>query len=191
MRLDSDLIQTAVQRIQIRTIDDLSLAQAAVLIPLMQRPEGLSLLLTKRTHNVRYHKGQISFPGGARHGAESLERTALRETFEEICIEPEQVRLIGRFHEYASSSNFRVTPFVALVGPDARPRVCSQEVDYLLEIPLQFFFEQAPETRVMERRGRSGAVYFYDHDGEVIWGLTARMIKEFVDALRQAEELTG
>ena len=180
-----DLVCRTIQSLRPRTLED-SLARAAVLMPLLERPDGLCLLMTKWTQNVRYHKGQISFPGGAREGAESLEETALRETFEEICIAPAQVRLLGRFHDYLSSSNFRVTPFVALISPDARPRVCSPEVDYLLEVPLTFFHTNEPEARALERRGRPITVYFYHRDGEVIWGLTARIIKEFVDELGRA-----
>lgn len=183
-----DLVHRTVQSLHPRAVEDDSLARAAVLMPFIERPEGLCLLMTRRTQNVRYHKGQISFPGGARDGAESLEETALRETFEEICIPPAKVRLLGRFHEYLSSSKFRVTPFVAVVSPDAEPRVCSEEVDYLLEVPLAFFLDNEPEARLLHRRGRPATVYFYHRDGEVIWGLTARIIKDFLDALRQAEK---
>jgi len=187
MGLGPELIQETLQNLHARIIQDDSLARAAVLMPLLERPDGLCLLMTKRTQNVRYHKGQISFPGGAREAAESLEETALRETLEEICIARAEIRLLGRFHEYLSSSNFRVTPFVALISPDAQPRVCSGEVDYLLEVPLAFFLDNEPEARVLERRGKPITVYFYHRDGEVIWGLTARIIKEFVDALERAE----
>jgi len=146
------------------------------------------LLLTKRTDLVRYHKGQISFPGGAQDGNEPLETTALRETEEEIGIPPQQVRLLGRFHEYLSSSNYRVTPFVASVSPDCRLTPNPIEVAYVLRVPLSFFAENQPECRIMERRGQRTAVYFYQYQGEVIWGLTARIVKEFVDLLDQESQ---
>jgi len=107
----------------------------------------------------------------------------VRETEEEIGILPSQVELLGRFHEYVSSSNYRVTPFVALVAPDLRLMPNPAEVAYVLHVPLRFFAEHEPECRVLERRGQRMPVYFYDYQGEVIWGLTARIVKDFVDLL--------
>jgi 8-oxo-dGTP pyrophosphatase MutT (NUDIX family) len=185
MELGLVAIRRALGLIQPRVIADPLLAGAAVLIPIIESDSGPLLLFTRRTETVRYHKGQISFPGGAQDGTEPLESTALRETEEEIGVTPEKVEIIGRFHDYLSSSNYRVTPFVALISPDAQFVLNSGEVAYLITVPLRFFAENQPECRMMERRGRETAVYFYRKEDQVIWGLTARIVKEFVETVVQ------
>lgn len=181
MKLGLPAIRKTLELIQPRLITDDSLARAAVLMPIMESANGPLLLFTKRTDTVRYHKGQISFPGGAQDGAESLETTALRETEEETGVSPDKIEILGRFHDYLSSSNYRVAPFVALVSPDARFVPNPSEVAYLIHVPLRFFIEHKPECRMMTRRGVRTEVHFFEHQGEVIWGLTARIVKDFVD----------
>ncbi len=184
MELGLPVIRRALDLVQPRVISDPLLVRAAVVIPIIESGNGPLLLFTKRTETVRYHKGQISFPGGAQDGSESLESTALRETEEETGIASEQVRILGRFHDYLSSSNYRVTAFVAVVSPDARFVPSPAEVAYLILVPLQFFLENQPECRMMRRRGQETPVYFYRYSDEVIWGLTARIVKEFVEAVQ-------
>jgi len=184
MEIGLPAIRRAIALVQPRVISDPSLAQAAVLMPFFESGTELTLLFTRRTETLRYHKGQISFPGGAQHGGESLETTALREAEEEIDLHPRDVEILGRLHEYLSSSEYRVTPFVAVVSGDSRFVPNPDEVAYLLRVPLRFFLENEPECRIMERRGQKMSVYFYTYGTEVIWGLTARIVKEFVDVLR-------
>ncbi len=188
MELGLPAIRKALDLIQPRVIADPLLVRAAVLIPIIESDTGPLLLFTRRTETVRYHKGQISFPGGAQDGPEPLETTALRETEEETGVVPEKVQILGRFHDYLSSSNYRVTPFVALVSPDAQFVPNPAEVAYLIRAPLRFFLENQPECRMMRRRGQEIAVYFYRHGNEVIWGLTARIVKEFLEAVVQSVE---
>jgi len=188
MELGLPEIRKALELIQPRVISDSLLAGAAVLIPIIESDSGLLLLFTRRTETVRFHKGQISFPGGAQDGSEPLETTAVRETEEETGVLPEKLRILGRFHDYLSSSNYRVTPFVALVSPDAQFVPNPAEVAYLIRVPLRFFLENQPECRMMQRRGQKTAVYFYRHGDDVIWGLTARIVKEFVEAVVQSVE---
>ena len=188
MELGLPAIRRALDLIQPRVITDPLLAGAAVLIPIIESESGPLLLFTRRTETVRYHKGQISFPGGAQDGLETVETTALRETEEETGVAPQEVEILGRFHDYLSSSNFRVTPFVALVFPGAQFVPNPAEVAYLIRIPLRFFIENEPECRMMRRRGRETRVYFYQYEGEVIWGLTARIVKEFVEAVVQSTQ---
>jgi 8-oxo-dGTP pyrophosphatase MutT (NUDIX family) len=184
--LDQDRLRGVLTSLTPRRIDDDSLARAAVLMPLVENRHGWSFLLTRRTEKVRHHKGQISFPGGARDGAEDLRMTALRETREELGIAPEAVRVLGQFHEYLSSSHFRVTPFVALLPPGTPVRPSKVEVAYVVETPLAFFFDNQPVCRTMERFGRDVPVYFYYFGKEVIWGLTALIIRDFMALLREA-----
>ena len=88
-----------------------SRGEAAVLMPIFRKEGEPHFLLTLRTQEVETHKGQVSFPGGMRDHAEPLEQTALRETFEEVGIEPRRIEMLGRFHEYLSITNYAVTPF--------------------------------------------------------------------------------
>jgi len=187
MEIGLPAIRRAVALVQPRVISAPSLAQAAVLLPFLESGPDLTLLFTRRTDTVRHHKGQVSFPGGAQHAHESLESTALRETEEEIGIRPPDVEILGRFHEYLSSSEYRVTTFIAVVSGHSEIVPNPAEVAYLLRVPLRFFLETQPECRTMERRGQKMAVYFYNYGKDVIWGLTARIVKEFVDLLVASE----
>ena len=184
----ADVIRACLRDINPRAIPDSTLARAAVLLPLIDfdREEPL-VLLTLRTEHVRYHKGQISFPGGARDGAESLETTALRETEEELGIGAGRIRLLGRFHDYLSTSRFRVTVFVGLLDSAEQLTPSKVEVAEVLTVPLRFFLETVPETRKMRRGTVESEVFFYDWGGHVIWGLTARILKEFAEAVRAAK----
>ena len=185
MELGPTAIRRTLESTKPRLITEPSLAAAAVLAPILESEHGPLLLFTKRTETVRFHKGQISFPGGAQDGSEPLETTALRETEEETGVPPDRVVILGRFHDYLSSSDYRVATFFALLPPDARFVPNPAEVAYLIRVPLRFFLENEPECRIMERRGRKCEVYFYEYQGEVIWGLTARIVLDFVGSLRE------
>jgi 8-oxo-dGTP pyrophosphatase MutT (NUDIX family) len=155
--------------------------EAAVLMPVFHKDGEPHFLLTRRTHTVETHKGQISFPGGMRDPGEELEATALRETLEEVGIEPAKVEVLGRFHEYLAVTNVRVVPFVGHLAapPLARPQ--PREVAEILEVPFAFFRDRTRlRVEPMERRGRVIDVYFYDYGPHEIWGLTARIIRDFL-----------
>ncbi len=182
-----DVIRDFLHGTDPREIPDSTLARAAVLLPLIDSATHEPLvLLTQRTELVRYHKGQISFPGGARDGAESLETTALRETAEELGIDPGRVQLLGRFHDYLSTSKFRVTVFVGLLDSAEQLNPSEIEVAGVLIVPLRFFLETIPEVRKVRRESVEAEVYFYTWEAKVIWGFTARILKEFADGLREA-----
>ncbi len=153
-------------------------------MPILEKDGSASFLLTKRTHSVRTHKGQISFPGGlSEENDESLMATALRETEEEIGLPPSDVEIVGRFHDYLAITEWLVAPFVGLVRPSASLSPNPGEVEKLLEIPLDFFVQTEPRVERQERLGRVRPIYFYDFDGEVVWGLTAAIIRDFVTLL--------
>ena len=153
-------------------------------MPVFERGEECHFLLTRRTEEVQTHKGQISFPGGMREGEEDLRITALRETFEEVGIEQSRVEILGRFHDYISITGYRVTPFAGFItGPFAtNPQV--HEVAEVLQVPFRIFLDPARlrmEKSTLRHAGRR--VYFYSYGAYEIWGLTARIIKDFFDAL--------
>ncbi len=135
------------------------------------------------------HSGQISFPGGRHEQTDpDLEYTALRETFEEVGVPPEQVEVIGRLTNlFIPPSNFMVSPFLGIA--DQRPRFVPDplEVDQILEVELQAFFN--PRNKVMKTidlsTGFSLDTPCFSINGYTIWGATAMMISEFLEILRQ------
>ena len=154
-----------------------------MLIPIFYKNGEPYLLLTLRTETVASHKGQISFPGGTRDdGDRDLLTTALRETFEEVGIRPEDVEVLGELDDLLAVTNFVVTPFVGVFPYPYDFKVSTEEIAELIEIPLSFFADPR-NRRVEERlyRGRMVTVYFYDYGKYTVWGVTARILKGFVD----------
>ena len=151
---------------------------AAVLVPVVERDDELSLLLTQRSRTLRDHAGQIAFPGGR---IEPQDRdpwsAALREAHEEIGLEASRVEFAGYLPDHLIVTGFRVTPVVGFVAPDYRLRVAAEEVDEAFEVPLAFLFDAA-NLRERERRigATSFAVYDITYDGRRIWGATAGMV---------------
>lgn len=160
---------------------------AAVLLLLYERDDGLHLLFQERSHEVEHHKGQISFPGGARdEGDDSAAFTALRETHEEVGVQPNDVDLLGEIDEIWTISDFRVRPFVGWLRewPYAF-RYAPREVASLLEVPLDHLAH--PDTLVDDVRevdGRSVVFPSYRWGDHLIWGATARILTNFLDVCR-------
>ncbi|ANH66778.1 CoA pyrophosphatase [Mitsuaria sp. 7] len=125
-----------------------TMTQAAVLIPLVQRAEGLHVLLTERTAHLRDHAGQISFPGGRAEPEDgSPERTALREAEEEIGLDERYVDLIGQLPVYRTVTAYEVTPVVGLIRPGFSLRLDAFEVAEAFEVPLEFLMNPAHHQR--------------------------------------------
>ena len=164
-----------------RRYGDRSGGQAAVLMAVRLIGKQPHFVLTRRTETVATHKGQISFPGGVREEQDqTLIQTALRETEEEIGIPADAVDVLGEFHDYRAITGFVVRPVVGVICDSVRFRPFEPEVAYILEVPLAFFRETSPVVRQRPIRGKRVNVYYYDFQGENIWGLTARMIRDFV-----------
>ena len=158
--------------------------QAAVLMAIFERSGEPHFLLTRRTNEVRTHKGQISFPGGMRRNGESLQQTALRETFEEVGIEECRVDILGRFHDYLSINGDLVAPFPGFIEGTFTVIPQTSEVAEVIPVPFSIFAD--PSRLRTERMFRSGAiidVYFFRYEPHEIWGLTAHIIKDFMKAL--------
>ena len=158
--------------------------EAAVLMPIFEREREPYFLLTRRTEEVQTHKGQISFPGGMRESGEDFEKTALRETFEEVGIEESRIETLGRFHDYIARSGYRVTPFAGFIAEPFTTKPHAGEVAEILQVPFRAFL--SPERlriKKMQWRGKSETVYFYSYEGDEIWGLTARIIRDFLKIL--------
>lgn len=160
--------------------------EAAVLIPIFERDGEPHFLLTRRTEEVETHKGQISFPGGMRQDDEQLEQTALRETFEEIGIQSARIEILGRFHDYISITEYRVSPFVGFIEEPFTVMPQPSEVAEILSVPFHVFYDPSRlRVEQLYRTGRMVDVYFYSYETYTIWGLTARIIKDFLEELRR------
>jgi len=168
-----------------RTVIQEGLIAAAVLIPLVRRTAGLDLLLTVRTDNVEHHKGQISFPGGAREPEDGdVFDTALREATEEIALPRDQVEMIGRIDDLATPTGFVVSPVVGYIAALPELQLQPEEVSAYFTAPLAFFLEaENGYTREYEREGESRRVWFYDYGQYTIWGITAAIIRNFKQVL--------
>lgn len=171
------------------------LMQAAVLVPLMLRPAGLTVLLTKRTAHLTDHAGQISFPGGRVEDADaSRVATALRETHEEVGLDSSRVEVIGQLPEYQTITGYVVTPVVALVTPpqDEAWKLDRFEVAHILEPPLAFLMNPAHhERRQIDWKEGEELLsrHFYSMpwtQGDAqhfVWGATAAMIRNLYSFL--------
>lgn len=162
-----------------------ALRPAAVLVGLVPRAQGWQVLLTRRTEQMPTHAGQISFPGG-RIGPEDADAVAgaLRETHEELGIEPASVRPLGLLDVYGTISAFAVTPVVGLIDPRARLQPDAREVDEVFEVPLRFLLDRRNLKREERHfRGRLRGYYAYPYGDRYIWGATAGMLVNLLERL--------
>ncbi len=159
---------------------------AAVLVPLVDHPGGMTVLLTQRTRHMNSHAGQISFPGGRREpGDPSPEETALRETEEEVGLDRRHVDLIGRLGVHDTGTGYRVLPVVGLVVPPFDLTLEPTEVEEVFEVPLDFVMEpvnHGVETRL--HRGKEREFPILPWGDYFIWGLTARLLRELSMVLK-------
>lgn len=178
-------IRNALDRLPLQRLTADFARQAAVLMAIFERSGEPYFLLTRRTNEVRTHKGQISFPGGMRRNGESLQQTALRETFEEVGIEECRVEILGRFHDYLSINGDLVAPFPGFIEGTFTITPQMSEVAEVISVPFSIFSD--PSRLRTEQRFRSGTmidVYFFQYEPHEIWGLTAHIIKDFMEALQ-------
>jgi 8-oxo-dGTP pyrophosphatase MutT (NUDIX family) len=152
-------------------------APAAVLIGLVPRPDGLSVLLTRRADSLRRHTGQIALPGGRCDAGEGPLQTALREAWEEIGLDPASVDPLGYADPFHTRTGFWVTPVVALVSPQAALAANPQEVAEIFETPFRFLMNPVNhQHRSAILGGTMRRFYAMEHDGRLIWGVTAGML---------------
>jgi len=152
---------------------------AAVLVPLVERPSGLSVLLTRRSDGMRRHSGQVAFPGGRADPGETPVQTALREAWEEIGLEHRFVRPLGMAETYETGTGYAITPVVALVQAGFTVTRHEVEVAEVFETPFAFLMDPANhELRVMHAPdGIERRFYAMPHEDRVIWGATAGIVR--------------
>ena len=155
---------------------------AAVLYPIVARPEGLSILLTERATHLSNHAGQVAFPGGRIEPGEAAHEAALREAQEEIGLDPELVAPIGFLPTYFSGTGYRVQPLVGLVDPSATFLPDPGEVARVFEVPLADALDlKRYRISTIFWQGNERNFYVLDHDAAYIWGLTAGILRSFAE----------
>lgn len=161
--------------------------RACVLIPLIRKNGGWSILFTRRAENLAAHGGQIAFPGGAVEAGETFEQAATREAEEEVGIPPRNVELIGRLDDVITNSGFLVAPFVGVIHEPLDYVMQESEVVEIFEVPFEALLDiRNPEVRFVPFRKKRYPAYFYHYGAYEIWGLTGRMLKAFLDLVWQA-----
>jgi 8-oxo-dGTP pyrophosphatase MutT (NUDIX family) len=169
---------------------------AAVLVPLLPRPEGLHVLFTERSKELRAHAGQISFPGGSVDDVDKdVRAAALREAREEVGLREEHVEVLGTIDDCPTFvTGYVITPVVGVVDPLAFTAAgrypwepSPAEIAALHELPLSEFSK--PENLRVEMREREGQqfeLYWYTVEGNVVWGATARILNQLIELAKEA-----
>ena len=186
-----DRLRQVLERRVRRSIDTAPpLVRAGVLIPLVTRGNGIELLFTRRTDTVLTHKGQISFPGGQQEEVDGATvETALRESYEEIGLDPARVTVLGELDDvFTAVSSFVITPVVGLVEggiDDLRP--APDEVKSLLVVPVSRLLDADVHTTEKRSLGEQQyRIHYYTVGDDVIWGATGRIVYQFLKAWEEA-----
>lgn len=180
--MEAELKQILAQRTK-RYITDNNRVSSAVLIPVFKHNGQYYIVFIKRTNKVKTHKGQISFPGGMRDkGDKTLLDTALRESVEEIGLRQEDAAIIGELDdEITTTSNYIVTPFIALIPWPYKFTPNKEEVAKIISVPITALLDKAnrkPETETLNGKKIESFNYYYQ--GTKIWGATARILNKLL-----------
>ena len=157
---------------------------SAVLVPLFEQQGSIHIVFTARGYDVEHHKGQISFPGGVVENSDkSFYDTAIRESYEEIGLMPEDVEILGSLDEtFVAASKFTIHPVVGIIPEKYEFSIQRKEVDRIITIPINVFFSESNNKKECHEyeSGRiwHGPTYLFGSD--VIWGATARIMDNFM-----------
>lgn len=154
-----------------------NLKASAVLMPIFHNRGQYHVLFTERSDEVVFHKGQVCFPGGTREPSDSsLLQTALRESQEEIGLEAEDIEILGELDDILTFvTNYVISPFVAFIPYPHSLKTDGREVKGAFSVPLSFLMDEANFKQDS---------YAYEYEGHIIWGATARILRQFVDLLK-------
>ena len=186
---DDNLRSILAARTPVTVPPDGARREAAVLLPLFKNATEYHMVFTKRTDTLRHHKGQVSFPGGSFDPADGdLLTTALRESYEEIGIDPGHVTILGRLDDLSTfSTNFTISPFVGLIPHPYPFHPNPAEVAVIFAVPLSVLADPAVGRSYLRTRedGATLVDYEFHVNGHVIWGATARIIHHFLTVVSE------
>ena len=163
---------------------------AAILIALVRRPEGFTVLYTERSSELRSHSGQVAFPGGKIDPTDvDAGDAALREAFEEVAMQRDDARILGYMPHYYTGTNYLITPVVAVVYPTGPFIANPSEVGDVFEVPLDLLAREESYGTFHIRRGNDEHTSWQiQHDGHTIWGITANLTRRFRDMVLAGEQ---
>jgi 8-oxo-dGTP pyrophosphatase MutT (NUDIX family) len=175
------------QRVPLIHPPDVTRRQAAVLLPLFKSATDYHLVFTKRTETLKHHKGQVSFPGGSFEPDDGdLLTTALRESYEEVGLQPEHVSILGRLDDLSTfSTNFTISPFVGLIPHPYPFHPNPIEVAIVFDVSVSVLTDPTVGRRYIRVRADGATIEDVEFhvNGQVIWGATARIIRHFLSVL--------
>jgi 8-oxo-dGTP pyrophosphatase MutT (NUDIX family) len=185
MKLDDATVSAALAPATGDWHSEKGLRDSAVLVPLVLRGAADHLVFNRRRDDLPAHAGQVCFPGGAKDGGESALDCALRETEEEMGVDPATVRLLGRLPDRISIAGFRVAVLVGRVDPPRAWRPHAAEVAEVFEVPYERTLDPARWTfrDTRHEAARFARVPFFDSGRHVVWGLTGIILRDFVGAV--------
>jgi 8-oxo-dGTP pyrophosphatase MutT (NUDIX family) len=164
-----------------------TIRRAGVLVPLLKKNNEWELLFTRRTDTVNDHKGQVSFPGGmAEPGDSGITMTAIREAREEIGLQADHIRILGYLSEMHTVTDFLITPVVGLVTWPFDLNISQDEVARVFTIPLKWLMNPhnwEERSLTIGDRCIDNVLFFREYDGEVLWGVTARITLNFLETI--------
>ncbi len=172
-------IREKIKQYQSRELECPTDIRASVMVPLFQKEDGLQIVLTKRTDEMKAHPGEISFPGGMyeERDADTM-NTALRECCEEIGVRANDVEIIGRLDDVRTLTGFVITPYVGIIPYPYSFKINQKEVAYLVYLPFGYLRNGDPVREQSEYRGRLETIDAIYYEGERIWGATCRILQK-------------
>jgi 8-oxo-dGTP pyrophosphatase MutT (NUDIX family) len=174
------LIRERLKLYQAKKVECARSIMAGVIVPLFETDGDLSFLLTKRSNEVRFHKGEVSFPGGMYEETDGdIMNTALRECGEEIGVKRDDVEIIGRLDDVYTLTGFVITPYVGIIPHPYEFRTNPKEVAYIITLPYAYLKETSPVLEVAGNDGKTKKVQSLHYNGDRIWGATCRVLLQF------------
>lgn len=176
-------LKEALANRQVKRVNDDHRQPAGVLVPIFCREGEYYLLFTKRTEQVKEHKGQISFPGGGYQAEDgTLLNTALRESAEEIGLAPDRVRILGVLDDLPTqTSTYIISPFVGVIPWPYQFTANPDEIEEIIELPIAALLDKACQRQQTESiDGQETTNPSYHVQGRIIWGATARILQQFL-----------
>lgn len=183
-------VRRVVRAYRKQSLKDDGLIPSAVLMLLLEKDGECHVLFTERSYEVRFHRGQVCFPGGGKEKSDrSLLDTALRETEEEIGVLAKDIEILGELDDTSTiSTGYVITPFVGLMPYPYEFKCDKRESEQIFFVPLSFLMDAAHVKQGL--RASSGAVtgFFYEYRDHVIWGATARIVRRFTELLQPGSD---